>query len=297
MGGRRSNDSLDGEPVASNFCIAEFKRKRCQQNIPEISRKLEDDFGCPDSSDSTPPNSPINLSASGSSPGSDSEDSTDFSPVKLRPRKFNFSPPRLLPALMHLFTFAMSHPRDLLRRADFVAPEVRSARRPPQEAPQDVDEDAGPFLQDPPCASGSALSGDVGTETTYRFKETLREPKPPRKYRGNDRLRKLHVEDRHLASLDSGVRQPTGEAFILLEWLDSFFLSHCERQPGDGRYHLPNNFTKKEVYDHYTTDMLQVHQCLSYSSFKRYWLKYYPFVTNPTTNKFSVCDFCELYKS
>ncbi|KAL3678915.1 hypothetical protein R1sor_021871 [Riccia sorocarpa] len=95
---------------------------------------------------------------------------------------------------------------------------------------------------------------------------------------------------------DEGYRS-NEEAFILLEWLDSFFLSHCERQPGDGKYHLPNNFTKKEVYDHYKTDMSQMQSVLQYSSFKRYWRKYYPLVTIPTTNKFSVCDFCELYKS
>ncbi|KAL3691285.1 hypothetical protein R1sor_004936 [Riccia sorocarpa] len=68
-------------------------------------------------------------------------------------------------------------------------------------------------------------------------------------------------------------------------------------KPGDGKYHLPNNFTKKEVYDHYKTDMSQMQSVLQYSSFKRYWLKYYPLVTIPTTNKFSVCDFCELYKT
>ncbi|KAL3685992.1 hypothetical protein R1sor_004014 [Riccia sorocarpa] len=68
-------------------------------------------------------------------------------------------------------------------------------------------------------------------------------------------------------------------------------------EPGDGKYHLPNNFTKKEVYDHYKTDMSQMQSVLQYSSFKRYWLKYYPLVTIPTTNKFSVCDFCELYKT
>ncbi|KAL3679263.1 hypothetical protein R1sor_022219 [Riccia sorocarpa] len=82
-------------------------------------------------------------------------------------------------------------------------------------------------------------------------------------FMSNDRLRKFQLEDRHPASLDSNARQPTGEAFLLLGWLDSFFLSHYERQPGDGRY----------------------------------WMKYYPLVTIPTTNKFSVCNFCELYKS
>ncbi|KAL3683117.1 hypothetical protein R1sor_001139 [Riccia sorocarpa] len=92
-----------------------------------------------------------------------------------------------------------------------------------------------------------------------------------------------------------GSRQPSAEAFILLEWLDSFFLSHCERQPCDGKYHLPNNFTKKEVYDHYKTDKVQVQESLQYSSFKRYWPKYYPLITISTTNKFYVCDFYELY--
>ncbi|KAL3690295.1 hypothetical protein R1sor_016604 [Riccia sorocarpa] len=154
--------------------------------------------------------------------------------------------------------------------------------------------------------------------TGRRFKKTLREEKPPRaqvgnsrKGRpgevdsafkiifcvGNSRLQRLRLPDKHHASIDTIARQPSAEAFILLEWLDSFFLSHCERQPTDGKYHLPNNFTKKEVYDHYRTDMVQVRECLQYSSFKHYWVKFYPLVTIPTTNKFSVCDFCELYKS
>ncbi|KAL3682469.1 hypothetical protein R1sor_000491 [Riccia sorocarpa] len=114
---------------------------------------------------------------------------------------------------------------------------------------------------------------------------------------GNNRLQRMRLEDKHHAALNTVVRQPSAHALILLEWLDSFFLSHCERQPGDGKYHLPNNFTKKEVYDHYKTDMSQMQSVLQYSSFKRYWLKYYPLVTIPTTNKFSVCDFCELYKT
>ncbi|KAL3685834.1 hypothetical protein R1sor_003856 [Riccia sorocarpa] len=75
---------------------------------------------------------------------------------------------------------------------------------------------------------------------------------------GNSRLQRLRLPDKHHASIDTVARQPSAEAFILLEWLDSFFLSHYERQPADGKYHLPNNFTKKEVYDHYRTDMIQI---------------------------------------
>ncbi|KAL3694071.1 hypothetical protein R1sor_007722 [Riccia sorocarpa] len=114
---------------------------------------------------------------------------------------------------------------------------------------------------------------------------------------GNSRVQRLRLQDKHPASIDTVARQPSAEAFILLEWLDSFFLSHRERQPADGKYHLPNNFTKKEVYDHYRTDMVQAQESLQYSSFKHYWVKFYPLVTIPTTNKFYVCDFWELYKS
>ncbi|KAL3681426.1 hypothetical protein R1sor_024382 [Riccia sorocarpa] len=78
----------------------------------------------------------------------------------------------------------MSPPRDLLLMPEFVASEVSAAIRSRQEAPHDVEEDVGPYLQEPPCASKGALSGDTDTNTTYRFKETLREPKPPRKYKG-----------------------------------------------------------------------------------------------------------------
>ncbi|KAL3688025.1 hypothetical protein R1sor_014334 [Riccia sorocarpa] len=73
-------------------------------------------------------------------------------------------------------------------------------------------------------------------------------------------MQRLRLQDKHLASIDTVARQPSVETFILLEWLDSFFHSHCERQPADGKYHLPNNFTKKEVYDHYMTDMVQVRE-------------------------------------
>ncbi|KAL3692272.1 hypothetical protein R1sor_005923 [Riccia sorocarpa] len=150
---------------------------------------------------------------------------------------------------------------------------------PHEENAHDENEDDGPFASEALSDSEEDKSPEQVLVTGRRFKETLREEKPPR------------------VQVDTVARQPSAEAFILLEWLDSFFLSHCERQLADGKYHVPNNFTKKEVYDHYRTDMVQVWECLQYSSFKHYWVKFYPLVTIPTTNKFFVCDFCELYKS
>ncbi|KAL3682515.1 hypothetical protein R1sor_000537 [Riccia sorocarpa] len=380
----------------------EFRRKRSPTALPDISRKLEDDFGCPGSGSG---NSNYKT-GSGSSRGSDSEDSTDSSPMKVPRKDLGLSPPRLFPALTAsierqrlLFLASMSPPRNVFT----IFPSSRLQQSPPtlgvqDQNAQDEDEDRGPFETE-------VLSDNEGYKSNEevpvsaperRFKETLREPKPPRvnqynheksrsgevdtgfvlskltpeclvrdqrqfccsktcvwnlginmlgrerklyfrltrseravyldtlitklkggrvTYRlsqnifvcrkafkivfsvGNNRLQRMRLEDKHPAALNTVVRQPSAQAFILLEWLDSFFLSHCERQPGDGKYHLPNNFTKKEVYDHYKTDMSQMQSVLQYSSFKRYWLKYYPLVTIPTTNKFFVCDFCELYKT
>ncbi|KAL3694379.1 hypothetical protein R1sor_008030 [Riccia sorocarpa] len=234
------------------------------------------------------------------------------------------------------FLASMSPSRVLFSQLPSVAPLSNAETKEHEENAQDENEDDGPFTFEALSDSEKEKNPDQVPVTGRRFKETLREEKPPRAQTeravyleslvtklekggvvfrlsqtltvcrkafkiifcvGNSRLQRLRLPDKHPASIDTIARQPSAEAFILLEWLDSFFLSHCERQPVDGKYHLPNNFTKKEVYDHYRTDMVQVRECLQYSSFKHYWVKFYPLVTIPTTNKFYVCDFCELYKS
>ncbi|KAL3688958.1 hypothetical protein R1sor_015267 [Riccia sorocarpa] len=261
---------------------SEFNRKRTKTTLPDIFRNLQHDFGGIDPSDSNPSR---HLSGSGSSSSSDSEDSTDFSPIKIAEDNLGLSPLRLLPGFAasirkrKQFLMSMSPPRELFSQFPTLAPLGNAETEEHEENAQDENEDDGPFASEALSDSEEDKSPEHVLVTGRRFKETLREEKPPR------------------IQVDTVARQPSAEAFILLEWLDSFFLSHCERQPADGKYHLPNNFTKKDVYVHYMTDMVQVRECLQYSSFKHYWVKFYPLVTIPTTNKFSVCDFCELYKS
>ncbi|KAL3676560.1 hypothetical protein R1sor_026508 [Riccia sorocarpa] len=173
-------------------------------------------------------------------------------------------------------------PRVLFSQFPSLAPLGNDEIEEHEENAQDENEDDGPFASEALSDSEEENNPEQVPVTGRRFKETLRE----RNHQGSKLV---------IAGNDDQTKWT--QAFILLEWLDSFFLSHCERQPADGKYHIPNNFTKKEVYDHYKTDMVQVRECLQYSSFKHYWVKFYQLVTIPTTNKFSVCDFCELYKS
>ncbi|KAL3678770.1 hypothetical protein R1sor_021726 [Riccia sorocarpa] len=154
-------------------------------------------------------------------------------------------------------------PRVLFSQLPSVAPLSNAETEEHEENAQDENEDDGPFAFEALSDSEEEKNPDQVPVTGRRFKETLHEEKPPRAQVG-------------IAGNDDQAK-----------WT----------QPADGKYHLPNNFTKKEVYDHYRTDMVQVRECLQYSSFKHYWVKFYPLVTIHTTNKFSVCDFCELYKS
>ncbi|KAL3694898.1 hypothetical protein R1sor_008549 [Riccia sorocarpa] len=354
-----------GRNVAGIPQSSEFNRKRTKTTLPDVSRNLQQEFGGTEDdlqSDSDPSG---HHSGSGSSPSSDSEDSTDFSPIKLADNDLGLSPMRLLPALsaslkkQKRFLASMSPPRELFSHFPNEVPLNIAGMAIHKQNAQDEDEDVGPFATECLSDSGEDKSAEEVLVTGRRFKETLREQKPPRlqagssrKRRpgevdsgfvhskltpeclakelrqfcckntcvwnlgidmlrrerklyfrlsrtersiyleslvtklengrvvfrlsqnlivrrkafkivfcvGNSRMQRLRLEDKHPASIDTVARQPSAEAFILLEWLDSFFLSHCERQPADGKYHLPNNFTKKEVYDHYRTDMAQAEE-------------------------------------
>ncbi|KAL3695126.1 hypothetical protein R1sor_008777 [Riccia sorocarpa] len=170
---------------------SEFNRKRTKNTLPEIFRNLQHDFGGIDPSASDPSG---HLSRSGFSSSSDSEDSTDFSPIKIVEKDLGLSP------------------------FSSLAPLGNDEIEEHGENAQDENEDDGPFASEALSDSEKENNPEQVPVTGRRFKETLREEKPPRV------------------------------------------------QPADGKYHLPNNFTKKEVYDHYRTDMVQVRECLQYSS-------------------------------
>ncbi|KAL3690602.1 hypothetical protein R1sor_016911 [Riccia sorocarpa] len=97
------------------------------------------------------------------------------------------------------------------------------------------------------------------------------------------------------------IRDRTSEGFMLQEWLDKFFLTHCERQPNAEAYHLPSNLSKAEVYDYYKTDMLRGRigdstKVMSFQSLTLYWRRYYPLVGISKHNTFTGCDVCEQMK-
>ncbi|KAL3677794.1 hypothetical protein R1sor_020750 [Riccia sorocarpa] len=106
----------------------------------------------------------------------------------------------------------MSPPRELFSQFPALAPLGNAETEENEENAQDENEDDGPFASEALSDSEEDKSLGQVPVSGRRFKETLREEKPPR------------------------------------------------AQPADGKYHLPNNFTKKEVYDHYRTNMVQAEE-------------------------------------
>ncbi|KAL3685590.1 hypothetical protein R1sor_003612 [Riccia sorocarpa] len=172
---------------------------------------------------------PRHLSSSGSSPSSDSEDSTDFSPIKIAEKDLGLSLLRLLPGFAasikkrKQFLASMSPPRELFSQFLALAPLGNAETEEHEENAQDENEDDGPFASEALSDSEEDKSPEQVLVTRRRFK-------------------KLFVKRNH-----QGSKLEIAGNDDQAKWT----------QPADGKYHLPNNFTKKEVYDHYRTDMVQ----------------------------------------
>ncbi|KAL3701108.1 hypothetical protein R1sor_019130 [Riccia sorocarpa] len=117
---------------------------------------------------------------------------------------------------------------------------------------------------------------------------------------GNNRLRRLRERSHaDVISDRRGGRQTTAGGLVLQEWMDTFFRGHCERLPNQPTYHLPDNFTKHEVYEYYKTslDSSDPASLLAFSSFTKVWRKEFPNVKIPRRNRFAVCELCTELKA
>ena len=85
----------------------------------------------------------------------------------------------------------------------------------------------------------------------------------------------------------------------LKSWLSNWFRYHCDSLPNKSVRHLPSQFTKKEVYNIYKNSdaVTALGRVVSISHFKKVWLKDFPDVKIPATNRFGSCSKCEEYKA
>ena len=82
-------------------------------------------------------------------------------------------------------------------------------------------------------------------------------------------------------------------------WLKRFFKLQCECLPNKKDRHLPDNYTKTEVFSIYVACMAVDRQDghASFTNFLRIWRHDFTDVKIPTVNRFSQCAQCLYYKT
>ena len=81
-------------------------------------------------------------------------------------------------------------------------------------------------------------------------------------------------------------------------WMKNYFKLNCEVMPTSGRLHLSDNYTRREVYDAYRSDMLKsIDKYVTYSQFTRLWLTRFSNVVIPRKVRMGYCSICANLKT
>jgi hypothetical protein len=91
----------------------------------------------------------------------------------------------------------------------------------------------------------------------------------------------------------------TDASYVVISWMKNFFETHCESLPNKEVVHLPDNYSKLEVYNLYKSSFVKMDSTvnISYRNWCKLWEKRFPLVKIPAVNRFSVCADCEEFKS
>ena len=86
---------------------------------------------------------------------------------------------------------------------------------------------------------------------------------------------------------------------VVIAWMKNFFQTHCESLPNKDIVHLPDNYSKLEVWNLYksTYGTLDIDSKVGYRRWCKLWSSNFSHVKIPVVNRFSVCADCEEFKS
>ena len=83
-----------------------------------------------------------------------------------------------------------------------------------------------------------------------------------------------------------------------IRWIKNYFNLNCEVMPTTGRLHLSDNYTRREVYDAYRSDMLtSSDKYVTYSQFTRLWSTQFTNIVIPRKVRMGYCSICANLKS
>ena len=84
-----------------------------------------------------------------------------------------------------------------------------------------------------------------------------------------------------------------------MSWMKGLFSTHGERMPNKDTIHIPNNFSRREIfslYKYYAEVAKGVCNFLTYSYFTRIWKKKFNNVHIPKKTRMGVCSTCASLK-
>jgi hypothetical protein len=115
---------------------------------------------------------------------------------------------------------------------------------------------------------------------------------------GNNRLYKINSNIFSRVTNNPYCRETTSTHQNVVHWLNEFFSKNVNSQPDNDIHHLPDNWTKMEVYEAFKNETtLREEQEVTYSYFCRIWQKHYSRVRIPSRSRFSTCAPCTKFKA
>jgi hypothetical protein len=94
-------------------------------------------------------------------------------------------------------------------------------------------------------------------------------------------------------------RPVRGVTLILVQWMKDFFEFHCEKLPQKDVIHLPDSYSKLEVWQTFKTSFSNFDKGanVTYRFWCKTWKKHFSHVKIPHVNRFGVCADCEEFKT
>ena len=115
---------------------------------------------------------------------------------------------------------------------------------------------------------------------------------------GNNRLQKVSEDIFCRIQPDTFQKEKSTTQLALVQWLNDFFLTNVESLPNKDIFHLPDNWTKMEVFEAFKIESsLREERSLTYSWFCRIWNSEFPRVRIPKRSRFSTCAPCTEFKA
>ncbi len=89
------------------------------------------------------------------------------------------------------------------------------------------------------------------------------------------------------------------KTLVLIEWLQDFFKTRVESLPNKNILHLPDNYTKWEIFKLFNSQYVtrDATAKIQYEAFTRIWRQNFSHVKIPPVSRFSACADCEEFKT